>query len=162
MSTHLNRICASRPGDDGRLYVLELTCAAWSEPVRLAASPENETVTHENGDVVTYQWSNVVLTLPSRDVSGTETFSFQINGVTDIVLPLIRQAQATREIVTATIRTYAYSDLTTVQERFDYESKATAGTTFETSIAATFPEIINKPFPRYRNTPENSPGTVHM
>lgn len=162
MSTILNQICASRPGDDGLLYVLDLSCAAWSEPVRLAASSVDETVTHENGDIVTYQWSNVALSLPSRDVSGAEEFAFQINGVTDIVLPLIRQSQAAREVVTCTLRTYAYSDLTTVEERFDYEAKSTSGTTFQTRIVATFPEIINKPFPKNRNTPQNSPATVYM
>lgn len=162
MSTHLNRICASRPGDDGRLYVLELICAAWSEPLRLAASPEDETVTHENGNVVTYQWSNMSLSLPSRDGSGTEQFSFQIDGVTDLAMPLIRQAQQARAIITVVIRTYAYSDLSTPQERYDFEVKSPSWTTFQTRIVATFPEIINRPFPSIRNTPTNSPATVYM
>lgn len=162
MSAILNRICASRPGDDGRLYVLELSCPAWSEPLRLAASSESETVTHENGETVTYDWSNLALTLPNRDGTGTDEFSFQIDGVTDIALPLIRQAQAARAIVSATLRTYVYSDLSAPQDRYDYEVKTSSGTTFQQRIVATFPEIINKPFPRVRNTPTNSPGTVYM
>ena len=162
MSTTLNRICASRPGDDGRLFVLEMTCPAWSESLYLAASPENETVTHENGATVEYQWSNLSLSLPSRDGSGTEQFSFQIDGVTDIAMPLIRQAQAAGAVVDINIRQYAYSDLSAPQEVYNFEVKSAGWTTFQFRIVATFPEIINAPFPAIRNTPENSPNTVYM
>ena len=163
MSLKLSRIDFSAPTDDARLFLMQLDCAAWSEPVRLALSSRDETVTLPGGEEATFVTSGLTINLPSQELSGTQDLAFGIAGVTVDVLEKVDASLDAGESVTVTLLVYTQINRSTPQKTpLTLEVISVKATSLTVEGAARARDIINAAFPRLRYTLANTPGLKYL
>lgn len=163
MSTTLSRIDFSAPTDDARLFLMQLDCAAWSEPVRLALSSSDETVTLPGGEDATFVTSGLTINLPSQELSGTQDLAFGIAGVTVDVLEKVDAAIDADSPVTATLLLYTQVNRSAPQKTpLTLEVTSVKADDETIQCAARARDIINTAFPRLRYTLANTPGLKYL
>lgn len=163
MSTKLSRIDFSAPTDDARLFLMQLDCAAWSEPVRLALSSRDETVALPGGEEATFVTSGLTINLPSQELSGTQDLAFGIGGITVEVLEKVDASLDAGESVTVTLLVYTQINRSTPQKTpLTLEVISVKATSLTVEGAARARDIINAAFPRLRYTLSNTPGLKYL
>lgn len=163
MSLKLSRIDFSAPTDDARLFLMQLDCAAWSEPVRLALSSRDETVTLPSGEEATFVTSGLTINLPSQELSGTQDLAFGIAGVTVDVLEKVDASLDAGESVTVTLLVYTQINRSTPQKTpLTLEVISVKANSLTVEGAARARDIINAAFPRLRYTLSNTPGLKYL
>ena len=163
MSAILSRIHHSAPVDDAQLLLMQLSCTAWPEPVRLAVSSQDETVTLPGGEVATFMWSGLSINLPDQAASGTQDLAFSIGGVTVDVLEKVDAALAADSPITATL--YVYTQLyrdAPQKTPLTLEVVSVKADSKSVQVGARARDIINTAFPRLRYTPDNTPGLKYL
>lgn len=159
MSLKLSRIYNSAPVDDAHLLLMQLDCTAWAEPVRLAVSGRDETVTLPGGSVATFVWSGLSINLPDQAASGTQDLAFGLDGVTIDVLEKIDAALAADATVTATLYVYTQKFRDAPQKTpLTLEVTSVVADSKSVQCGARARDVINAAFPRLRYTPNNAPG----
>lgn len=117
--TILEEVNAS--GDDGGTKViirtLELTCAAWNEPVLICNGFTDYTCVTEDGRTLTFIAANIDITLAKKNNKGNQTLAFSVDNTTGEVSHKTDDAMEARARVTATYRTYLTGNLDAPQER---------------------------------------------
>jgi hypothetical protein len=159
MSLTLSRIYTSAPTDDAQLALMQLSCAAWAAPIRLAVSARDEVVTLPGGEVATFRWSGLSVNFPDQQASGSGDLSFSIGGVTDEAFTAIDDAIAADAVVTATLYVYTQLNRAAPQKTpltLEVTGIVNDGMSFQ--CAAQVRDIINSTFPRLRYTPDVAPG----
>jgi len=163
MSHILSLIDFSATTDDARLYLMQLDCTAWSEPVRMAVSSRDETVTLPSGEVATFVTSGLTINLPSQELSGVQDLVFGIGGVTADVLEKIDDALEAGAPVTATLLQYTQRHRSAPQKKaLTLEVTSVKATDESVQGAARARDVINSAFPRLRYTPQNTPGLKYL
>lgn len=159
MSAELNRIYNSAPTDDADLLLMQMDCAAWAEPLRLAVSGRDETVTLPGGELATFIMSGLSVNMPDQAASGTQDLAFSIGGVTADVLEKVDEAIDADERVTTTLYIYTQKFRDAPQKTpLTLEVTAVSANDEVVNVAARVRDIINSRFPRMQYTPENTPG----
>lgn len=161
-SAVLERLYASG-GDEVILYMVELSCPAWPDTIRIVQGFEDFTVTDENGRVVTFTAGGIDIALPARDTSGNQTLSFAIDNVTGEAQQHIDDAINNRQQITLTLRTYISTDLTAPSERPFTATVLTADISGATvKVGAGFFDMINYAWPRKLYTKTFAPGLTYL
>lgn len=104
-------------GDKVIIRTLELTCAAWSEPVLICNGFTDYTCVTEDGRTLTFIAANIDITLARKDNKGKQTLAFAVDNTTGEVSHKTDAAMETRARVNATYRTYLTGNLDAPQER---------------------------------------------
>lgn len=116
MSALLEQVCASG-GPEVVIDTLELSCAAWDEPIRLVQGYFDEILGLENGQMVTFKAAPMTIVLPKRNNSPSQTLTFAIDNVTGEAQRRLDQALEAEARVTITFRRYLDVDRTGPSER---------------------------------------------
>lgn len=161
MSQLLEIVYASG-GDDVVIPTLEIKHAAF-ETMRTCAGFEDQTVTLETGETVTFEASGLDVSLPKRDASGQQNLTFAIENVTGIAQRAIDDAMAAGGQIQVIYRTFLESDLSTPSE--PPLKMVLIGADFEGSavqVMASHQDLINYAWPRQRYTAEYAPGLKYI
>ena len=159
--TILERVYAS--GGDVIISTLELTCAAWAEPILLCNGFEDQSVLDETGRALTFLASGIAVSLPARTNSGAQNLTFAIDNVTGEAQQKIDAALEAGQTVSLIFRTYLASDLTAPAEA-PYRMKVLGGTISgaQVQIQAGYFDLINVAWPRILYTTQFAPGLKHL
>ena len=78
--TILERVYASG-GPEVIIPTVELTCAAWAEPILICAGFEDQVCTTEDARTLTFIAAGIDVALPKKGNSGNQTLTFAIDNV---------------------------------------------------------------------------------
>lgn len=99
------------------IRTLELTCAAWSEPVLICTGFEDITAVTEDARTVTFIGANIDIALAAKNNKGNQTLAFAVDNTTGEASRLIDQAIEANARVTAIYRTYLNTNLSAPAEK---------------------------------------------
>lgn len=99
------------------IRTLELTCAAWSEPVFICTGFEDITAITEDARTVTFIGANIDIALAAKNNKGNQTLAFAVDNTTGEASRLIDQAIEAKARVTAIYRTYLNTNLSAPAEK---------------------------------------------
>lgn len=136
-------------GNEVILNTLEITCAAWEEPIVLVRDYVDHVITTENGRTLTAVASGMQVALPKRDASAAQKLTFAIDGVRSEATKLMRDAHNSGEIIQLTLRVYTSNDLTEPAETpitFSVDAIRIAGTRID--LTAALFDMIDMRWPR--------------
>lgn len=158
----LRRLYASG-GTEVLIYLVRLSCPAWSDTIRIAKGYDNPTVTMENGQVATFTGAGIDLALSKKDASGNQNLRFAIDNVTGEAQKLIEEALEAKQKITLTQLTYISTDLAAPAENpFVATVKSAQFDTGKVQIDAGFFDLINTSWPRDLYTATKYPGLKYM
>lgn len=115
MST-LEEVFASG-GTDIIIRTLELTSAAWVEPVFICNGFIDQVLTTEDGRTLTFIAANIDITLPKKNNKGNQVLAFSVDNTTGEVQQKADAALAANARVTAVYRTYLKSNKSAPSEK---------------------------------------------
>lgn len=104
-------------GDDVIIRTLEITSAAWPEPVLLATGFNDQVCVTEDGRTLTFQGVNMAISLPRKNNKGNQTLTFAVDNTTGAVSRFVDTAVAANARATVTYRTYLSSNKNAPQEK---------------------------------------------
>lgn len=161
-SAVLKRLYASG-GDEVLLYLLELSCPAWTDTIRIARGFDNPTVTTEDMRTVTFTGAGIELALPKKDASGNQNVRFAIDNVTGEAQKMIEDAISAGQRITLTLRTYISTDLAAPADfPFVATVKSAQFDRSRVQVDAGFFDLINTAWPRLLYTTVFAPGLKYM
>ena len=118
MSTILAEVNAgANERTDEIIRTLELTCAAWSEPVFICTGFEDITAVTEDLRTVTFIGANIDIALAAKNNKGNQTLAFAVDNTTGEVSTKVDQAIDVNARVTAIYRTYLSGNLSAPAEK---------------------------------------------
>lgn len=161
MSKLLEIVYASG-GDDVIIPTLEIKHSAFS-PIRTCAGYEDQTVTLETGETVTFTASGLDVSLPDRNASGQQNLNFAIENVTGVAQRAIDDALTQGGQIEVVYRTFLLSDLSTPAEpplRMVLVSAEFEGATVQ--VTASYQDLIGYAWPRDRYTVQFAPGLKYL
>lgn len=156
--TIIERVFASG-GIDVVIPTLEITCAAWDEPILLCNGFDDQQCVTEDDRTLTFRASAMAASLPKRDTSGTQKLTFGIDNVTGEAQQRIDEALESGEMVYLTFRHYLASDKSAPAEnplKFVVKGGEMQGSMHK--ITAAFFDMINTAWPRRFYTAAFAPG----
>jgi hypothetical protein len=159
--TVLEKVYAS--GGDVIIATIELTCAAWAEPILLCDGFEDQSVVDENGRALTFLAGGIAVALPKRDNSGTQTITFAIDNVTGEAQAKIDAALESGAVVSLIFRSFLDSDRMAPAEnpfRATVLNGKIKGATVQ--LNAGFFDLINMAWPRDLYTLQFAPGIRYL
>ncbi|MBA1278129.1 DUF1833 family protein [Stutzerimonas stutzeri] len=161
MSQALEQVYAS--GGDVLINTLELSCAAWAEPILLCDGYENKACITEDDRAVTFRASGIAVALPDRGTSGGQTLTFAIDNVTGEAQQNIDAALEAEERMILTYRCYLASDKSAPAEA-PYRMTVLDGEINGPSVQveAGYYDLINSAWPRDLYTTEFAPGLKYL
>jgi len=163
MSIILSRIYNSAPTDDSHLLLTQFDCTAWDEPIRLAVSSADETVTLPGGSVATFEWSGLAVELPDKTSSGGQDLALSIGGATLDVLEKIDQALDADSVVTVTLYVYTEKHRIAPQKKpLTLQVVSVVSDDLSVQCAARARDIVNASFPALRYTTNIAPGLKYF
>jgi hypothetical protein len=145
--------------NDVVIPTLELTCAAWVNPILICGGFENHTCVTEDARTLTFQAAGIEVALPKRDTSGSQMLTFAIDNVTGEAQQLIDEALEAGEMIYLTFRHYLESDKTEPAAnplKFVVREGSMRGSAIQ--INASFFDLINTAWPRRFYTADFAPG----
>lgn len=160
--TILEQVFASA-GPDVIIVTLELSCAAWADPILICGGFEDQTLTTEDARTLTFVAAGIAVALPPKNNRGGQALTFAIDNVTGEAQQLIDAALEAEEKVTLTFRHYLASDKTQPAEPpyvFTVTGGEFKGSTVQ--IAAGFFDAINTAWPRDLYTLDFAPGIKYL
>ena len=159
--TILEQVYAS--GGDVIIPTLELTSAAWAEPVLICAGFEDQVCVTEDARTLTFIASGIDVSLPKKTNSGAQNLNFAIINITGEAQRKIDEALESEARVMLTYRTFLASDKSAPAEapyRFVVRSGQMRGTSVQ--ITAGFFDAINTAWPRDLYTLKFAPGVRYL
>ena len=155
--TILEQVYAS--GGDVIIHTLEITCAAWDEPILLCEGFENQSVIDENGRSLTFEAAAFQLAEPERSNRGSQTLDFAVDGVMGEAQQKVDAALEAEERITLIYRKFLASNLTEPAER-PYRMTILGGEMNGSTVQlqAGFFDLINRQWPRDAYSTTFSPG----
>lgn len=144
--------------DDEIIRTLEIKPSG-SDPVRVCATFEDQALTLETSETVTFRGTHMDLAEPAKNATGQQTLKFAFANVTAEAQELVESALESGLPVTVIYRVYLSSD--TSQPAYRPAQMTMTGGTFEglmVQIEASYFEILNAAWPRQRYTADFAPG----
>lgn len=161
MSQLLEIVYASG-GDDVIIPTLEIKHPAFA-PIRTCAGFEDQTVTLETGETITFTASGLDISLPARNSSGQQNLNFAIENVTGIAQRAIDDALSAGGQINVIYRTFLSSDLSTPAE--PPLKMVLVGAEFEgpsVQVTASYQDLIGYAWPRDRYSVDFAPGLKYL
>lgn len=160
--TILNQVYASG-GPDVRLFTLELTCQAWSAPILICNGFKDQACVTEDARTLTFIAAAIDVALPKKDSRGAQNITIAIDNVSGEAQAKIDEAMIAEQRVSATLRTYLLSDLSTPAEA-PYRMTVQNGSIEQLAVqlSAGFFDLINVAWPRLLYTTKNAPGLSYL
>lgn len=148
---------------DAIIRTLELTCAAWDEPVFICNGFEDVTAVTEDDRTVTFIGANIDIALAAKNNKGNQTLAFAVDNTTGEVSKKIDQAIEANARVTAIYRTYLNTNLAAPAEN-PYVLTVLGGTLQgqEAQLETGFFNMIGVSWPRALYTTTFAPGLRYL
>lgn len=148
---------------DAIIRTLELTCAAWDEPVFICNGFEDVTAVTEDSRTVTFIGANIDIALAAKNNKGNQTLAFAVDNTTGEVSKRVDQAIEANARVTAIYRTYLNTNLSAPAEK-PYVLAVLGGTLQgqEAQIETGFFNMIGVAWPRALYTTSFAPGLRYL
>ncbi len=160
--TILAVVYASAPAAEVIIPTLEIAHDA-IETIRICAGFEDQELTLETEETVTFEAAGIEIALPKRDTSGQQTLTFAIDNVTGIAQERIDAALEAGGTVSITYREFLASDpsapagvpirMTLVAGRFE------GGVV---QLQAAYHDLLTYGWPRERYTADFAPGLKYL
>lgn len=159
--TVLEQVYAS--GGDVIIHTLEITCAAWLEPILLCDGFENHTVVDEGGRTLTFEAAAFSIAEPERSNRGNQTLDFAVDGVMGTAQQKVDSALEAEERITQVYRKFLASNKMEPAER-PYRMTILGGEMNGSTVQlqAGFFDLINRQWPRDVYSTEFSPGLRYL
>jgi len=159
----LDEVYASAVQGEVILRTLELTCAAWSEPIAICNGFTDTVCKTEDGRDVLFTAANIDIALAKKNNKGNQTLAFAIDNTSGEAQRKIDLALNSDARVTATYRTYLFSNLTAPAER-PYTLTILGGTlrSNEAQLQCGFFDLIGVAWPRDLYTTNFVPGLKYL
>lgn len=103
-------------GNNYIIRTLELTCDAWDSPVLICNGYEDQTVTDENGRVLTFTAANIGIELAAKNNKGNQALAFGVADGSGEVNRRTDTATEARVRVNAIYRTFLEHNTSAPQE----------------------------------------------
>lgn len=104
-------------GDDVIIRTLEITSAAWAEPILLATGFVDQVCTTEDDRTLTFRGVNMSITLPKKNNKGNQTLAFAVDNTTGEVSRFVDTAVAANARANVIYRTFLSSNKSAPQEK---------------------------------------------
>ena len=153
---------ASAPSEDLLIPTLEFNNEL-AGVIRLAQSFNDLTATTELAETVTFIQSAWEVSLPNKDATGQQTLPFQICNVTGEAQRFIDDCLSSGKATQVIYREFYADDLSapaTVPIKMTLRGGSAEGITV--GIEAGYFDLLNVGWPRFRYTPEFSPGIKYF
>ncbi len=160
--TTLQKVYASAPTSEVLIRTLEIKPAD-ADPIRVCAQFEDQELTLETGETVTFLGTHMDLARPAKNTSGQQSLKFAFANVTATAQEVIEGALESGEPVIVIYREYLSSD--TSAPAYRPAQLTMVGGTFEglmLQVEASYFEILNTSWPRKRYTAEFAPGLRYI
>lgn len=150
-------------GPDVRLFTLELTCQSWAAPILICNGFTDRTCITEDLRTLTFIAAAIDVALPKKDSRGAQNMTIAIDNVNGEAQSKIDEAMVAEARVSATLRTYLLSDLSTPAEA-PYRMTVQNGSIEQLAVqlSAGFFDLINVAWPRLLYTTKNAPGLKYI
>lgn len=150
-------------GGDVIISTLELTCPAWSAPILICNGFTDRTCVTEDSRTLTFIAAAIDVALPKKDSRGAQNITIAIDNVNGEAQAKIDEAMTAEARVSATLRTYLLSDLSTPAEA-PYRMTVQDGSIEQLAVqlSAGFFDLINVAWPRLLYTTKNAPGLKYL
>lgn len=155
----LDVVYSSAPTDVVIIATIELDAPSFIQPIRNCTGFEDQTVTLENSEVVTFIAAGIDVALPARDESGKQDLVFAIDNVTGEAQAAVEHVIENGEAMTMTYRKYLSVDLSAPAEtpiRMTVIDANFRGASLQ--VTCSYNDIINRAWPRRRYTADFAPG----
>ncbi|PSW53063.1 DUF1833 family protein [Photobacterium leiognathi] len=152
---------ASAKVGDIPIHSLELSNPTFPGGVfRLCSGFDDQALTLESGQTVTFTAAALGINLPQRALMGREDLVFALDNVTGETRRLVRSAINSGEPVKVVYRVYLSSDLTAPAEvPLRMEAVTYSDDRSVASISASFRNLMDRTWPDKLFTPDKFPGT---
>lgn len=160
--TLLEEVIASG-GPEIFFRTLELTSAAWTEPVLIGSGFKDRTVITEDGRTLTFIAANIDIQLAKKNNKGNQQLAFGVDNTTGEVQRKADAADEADAEVKAVYRTYLVSNLSAPAER-PYTMTVLSGT-LQGNVAQLqcgYVDLIGTAWPRDLYTLTFSPGLRYI
>lgn len=160
--TILNELRASG-GTDALIDVLHFSCDAWVNDVVLCNGYQDLQITTEHGVNLTAVATDMQLSLPTKDATGSQKLRFALGNIRGEVSRLARQAIADSQGIRLIYRSYMSSDLSAPAENpLHMTVTAVTEQAGTVDITAGFFNLIDTQFPRDIYDSEFAPGLKYL
>lgn len=160
MPTILKTVYASAPAAEVIIPTLEIIAG---ETIYACGGFEDQTLTLETGETITFEATGMDVQLPKRDNSGNQSLQFTIENVTGVAQRLIEDSVEAGENIKIVYRSYLSSDLTAPAEApivLDVEGAQFNGGSVD--VRCIFQSPINTAWPKQRYTADFAPGLKYF
>lgn len=161
-SQALATVYASAPTGAVLIPTLEVLIPG-GDPIRVCNGYENQTVTLETSEVVTFEPGNLVIELPERNDTGKQTLKFGLWNATGEAQEAVALALESDDETTIIYREFDSRDLSAPASQ--PQTFTLVGGTFEgidVQFEASYYDILNTAWPRERYTNLNAPGIRYL
>lgn len=145
------------------LQTLEITCAAWAEPVLLCQGFENQTCVTEDGRSLIFLASGMDIALPKSQGSARQELIFGLDNVSRAAQSLLSLSIDLQVEVTLTRRAYLWPNLSAPSEAPTVMT--VVGAAFDATAAqvkAGLLDLLNTRWPRDLYTLDRFPGIRYV
>ncbi len=160
MSNLLNTVHASAPASEIKLHTLELINASFPNGAyRWVQGFNDETLTLEDGQAVTFEGMGFGVSLAERSLRGNQDIQFQIDNVTGEALRAINDVIDSGEKMLVIYRCYLDSNHTApAQPATRMTATGVTADYRSVNVIADFHDFVNLKWPVQRYTPTLAPG----
>lgn len=160
--TILNELRASG-GTDALIDVLHFSCDAWVNDVVLCNGYRDLQITTEHGVNLSAVATDMQLSLPTKDATGSQKLRFALGNIRGEVSRLARQAISDSQGIRLIYRSYMSSDLSAPAENpLHMTVTAVTEQAGTVDITAGFFDLIDTQFPRDIYDSEFAPGLKYL
>lgn len=161
--TYLATVNASAPAGVVTIPTLEISRPDASEPLRTCVGYEDQVVTLETGETVTFTASGLAVALPSRGDSVQQNITFAVENVIGIAQRFIDEGLELGQPIDVTLRMYLSSDMSAPAEpplRFKLVDGVFEGAHVE--LIASYMAVILQEFMSRRYTSDFARGLKYL
>lgn len=160
--TILNELRASG-GTDALIDVLHFSCDAWANDVVLCNGYQDLQITTEHGVNLTATATDMQLSLPTKDATGSQKLRFALGNIRGEVSRLARQAISDSQQIRLIYRSYMSSDLSAPAENpLHMTVISVVEQAGAVDVTAGFFDLIDTQFPRDIYDSEFAPGLKYL
>ena len=168
LSAALAEAYASAPSDEVIYHTLEISHAAFSQPIRVVRDNADltarleATAAHNPGEMVTFVGFGFDLVRPEVSATGVPQCTIEMDNVSREILANIELAMTSLDAIEVTYREYLASDLEGPQNDppMTLTIISISADVFRVRAVAGYPDMSNRRFPREDYTTERFPGLV--
>lgn len=150
-------------GNESFVRTLELTCAAWAEPVLICNGFTDRVCGTEDGRLLAFRAANIGIALPQKNNKGNQALAFAVDNTTGEVQRKADQAIEASARVIAVYRVYLLSDLSAPCEKpYRMSVSSDSFESNQANLQCEFFDLIGTSWPRKLYTTNFTPGLKYL